>query len=156
MAKHKSGELPCNVTALIFPICHSYTNMHLFVSKNFQELLNLEFQNLVQSLGMSSCIVYLKINNFWLIIPFIYPFFSLSEKFFHHISSVCIRVRDFKFYMTNSVTENKITGMILWFYFFLLFPSVTPIQICTFLSRIRSIRGYIVFAFLFMNIFLLD
>ena len=25
--------------------------------------------------------------------------FSLSEKFFHHISSVCITVRDFKFYM---------------------------------------------------------
>ena len=63
--------------------------------------------------------------------------------------------------MTNSVTENKI--MILWFtfaFFFFtlfLFPSVTPIQICTFLSDMQSIRGYIVFAFfLFMNVFLLD
>ena len=26
-----------------FPICHSYTNLHLFVSKISHELLNLEF-----------------------------------------------------------------------------------------------------------------
>ena len=64
------------------------------------------------------------------------------------------------FRMANSITENKI--MILRFTFVFLFllcfffASVTPIQICTFLSGIRSIRGYIVFAFLFMNIFLLD
>ena len=64
------------------------------------------------------------------------------------------------FRIINSITENKI--VILWFNFvfffftFILFPSVTPIQICTVLSGIRSIRGYIVFAFLFMNIFLLD
>ena len=63
------------------------------------------------------------------------------------------------FRMANSITENKI--MILWFtfvffFYFVFFPSVTPIQISTFLSGIRSIRGYIVFAFLFMNIFLLD
>ena len=81
-----------------FSVC-LYVCKLFFVSKISQELLNLEFQNLVQSLGMSSCIVYFRINNLWLINVFIYPFFSLSDKFFHHISSVCIRVRDFKFYM---------------------------------------------------------
>ena len=28
---------------LSFTVCHSYTNLHLFVSKISQELLNLEF-----------------------------------------------------------------------------------------------------------------
>ena len=38
-------------------------------------------------------------QQFRLIIPLIYQFFSLFDKFFHHIISVCIRVREFKFYM---------------------------------------------------------
>ena len=132
-----------------FPICHSYTNLHHFVSKISQGLLNLEFWNLVQSLGMTSCIVYLRINNLWLIIPFIYPFFSLSEKFFHHNSSVCIRVRDFKFYMhvQNGLLyywkqdNDSVVYFCLLFFTLFLLPSVTPIQICTFLSGIGSIRG---------------
>ena len=34
-----------------FPICHSYTNLHLFVSKISQELLNLEFLKFGTKLG---------------------------------------------------------------------------------------------------------
>ena len=79
------------------------------MSKISQELLNPEFKNLVQSLGMSSCIVYLRIDNLRLIIPFIYPFFSLSDKYFHHISSVCIRVKHFKFYMH---VQNRLPAII--------------------------------------------
>ena len=73
---------------------------------------------------MSSCIVCLRINNLWLIIPFIYPFFSLSEKFFHHISSVCIReTSNFicMFRMANSITENKIMILRFTFVFFFYF-----------------------------------
>ena len=42
------GGVSCMPAALLFyfvsfPICHSYTNLHLFVSKISRELLNLEF-----------------------------------------------------------------------------------------------------------------
>ena len=46
---------------------------------------------------MTSCIVYKRISHIWLISFFIYPFFFLSNKFFHHISSTSMSASVFKF-----------------------------------------------------------
>ena len=56
-----------------------------FVSKISQELLRLGLWNLVQMLGLTRCIVYKRISMLLLIIPFICPFFFLSNKTFRHI-----------------------------------------------------------------------
>ena len=51
----------------------------------------------IKTSGMTSCIVYERISQIWLISPFICPFFFLSNKLFHHISSASISSRVFKF-----------------------------------------------------------
>ena len=56
----------------------------LFSSKISQELLNLGFLNLVQMLGITSCIVQERISLLLLIIPFVCQFFFLSNKNFCH------------------------------------------------------------------------
>ena len=80
------------------PVCAC---VNLFVVKGFSQPLDLGFLNLVQTPGMISCIVYKRISHILLINPFICPFFFLSNKFFHHISSASMSARVFKFCIHN-------------------------------------------------------
>ena len=68
----------------LFSISHSNVIHRKFVSKISEELLHREFWNLVQMLGMTYCIVKKIISMLLLIIPFICPFFFLSNKTFRH------------------------------------------------------------------------
>ena len=70
----------------------------IFLSKISQELFYLKVLKLGTNLGTTSCIVYLRISCLQLILSFIYPIL-FPFKIFYHISSVCIRVRDFRFHM---------------------------------------------------------
>ena len=54
------------------------------MSKISQEQLHLGFWNSIKMLGMTCCIVWKRISMLLLIVPFICPFFFLSNKTFHH------------------------------------------------------------------------
>ena len=55
---------------------------------------------------MTSCTVYKRISHIWLISSFIYPFFFLSNNFFHHISSASMCASVFKFCLHDE--DNKV------------------------------------------------
>ena len=46
---------------------------------------------------MTSCTVFKRISHIWLISSFVYPFFFLANKLFHHISSASMSASVFKF-----------------------------------------------------------
>ena len=69
--------------------------VNFFFIKDFSELLNLGFWNLVQLLSITCCIVQERISLLLLIILFIYPFFFLSNKNFCH--------RFYSFYESQSL-----------------------------------------------------
>ena len=75
-------------------LCNSFEYLP---SKISQQLLDLGLSNLVQRLGMTSCAMYQMISHIFHISPFIFPFFFLSNKMFHHISSAFTSARVFKF-----------------------------------------------------------
>ena len=68
-----------------------------FVSKFAQELLHLGFRSLVQTLGMTTCIVQERISILIFIIPCIYSFFFFCNKIFHQNFSRATSSRILKF-----------------------------------------------------------
>ena len=92
----------------IFPSFSNFLFFHLSLlcnvygdlpSKISQQLLDLGLLNLVQRLDMTSCAVLQRTSHILLTSPFICPFFFLSNKIFHHISSESMDARVFKFYI---------------------------------------------------------